>query len=40
MIGRTRGLTSGQDGMEIQIPNDEYCKHHSKKVDHNSEKSH
>ena len=34
MIGGAQGLTIGQDGMEIESPNDEYCKHGPEEEDH------
>ena len=34
MGGSTKGLNTGQDGMEIGIPIDEYCKHNPEKEGH------
>ena len=40
MIGRTQGLTTEQDDIETDIPNDEYYKHKPEKEDHHPKVSH
>ena len=40
LIGRAQELNTGQEGMEIETPNDEYCKHDPEEEDCNLEKSH
>ena len=30
----TQGLNTGQDGIDIRIPNNKYCKHNPEKEDH------
>lgn len=33
MIGRAQELTTGKDGLDTEVPNDEYCKYDHEKGD-------